>query len=98
MSLSLFWVESLYQLVICVAKQLLLAMPQVIHQPVPGVEAKVVAELKGLGLAASPEAPTPRQLAFDDLAQLPYLAAVIKVQAIKLSGETRRRWEHMHSS
>ncbi len=44
----------------------------------------MVAELKDLGLAASPEAPTPRQLVFDDLAQLPYLTAVIKVQAIKL--------------
>ena len=70
-----------------------LPCPRFFISQYPEVEAKVVAELKGLGLAASPEAPTPRQLAFDDLAQLPYLAAVIKVQAQKLSSETWRRSE-----
>eukprot|EP00208_Stichococcus_sp_RCC1054_P002339 CAMPEP_0206139828 /NCGR_PEP_ID=MMETSP1473-20131121/7467_1 /ASSEMBLY_ACC=CAM_ASM_001109 /TAXON_ID=1461547 /ORGANISM="Stichococcus sp, Strain RCC1054" /LENGTH=576 /DNA_ID=CAMNT_0053533745 /DNA_START=97 /DNA_END=1827 /DNA_ORIENTATION=+ len=44
----------------------------------PEVERKVVEELGALGLVASPESPTPRTLRFDDLAQLPYLTAVIK--------------------
>lgn len=54
----------------------------------------MVAELKDLGLAASPEAPTPRQLTFDDLAKLPYLTAVIKVQAISFRQDTALSGAH----
>ena len=38
-----------------------------------------MAELEAAGLLATPEAPEPRQLAWSDLGNLPYLQAVIKV-------------------
>ena len=40
----------------------------------------MVAELQTAGLLATPEQPTPRQLAYADLGTLPYLQAVIKVR------------------
>ncbi|WIA28825.1 hypothetical protein OEZ86_011354 [Tetradesmus obliquus] len=43
----------------------------------PAVEAALLAELAGLGLAASPEAPQPGQIKWEHLAQLRYLSAVI---------------------
>ena len=43
------------------------------------VEAKVCAELEAHGLLASPDTPTPRALAFEDLSGLTYLGAAIKV-------------------
>jgi cytochrome P450 len=44
----------------------------------PEVEARVVAELEGLGLLASPSNPNPPDLTLDHLSKLPYLNAVIK--------------------
>ena len=43
------------------------------------VEAKIAAELDGLGLLASALRPRPRTMAYEDLARLPYLSWVIKV-------------------
>lgn len=43
------------------------------------VEAKIAAELDGLGLLATPQRPHPRALAYEDLARLQYLSWVIKV-------------------
>lgn len=43
------------------------------------VEAKIAAELDGLGLLASAQRPRPRSMAYEDLARLPYLSWVIKV-------------------
>ena len=48
----------------------------------PEVEAKIRAELEAHGLLASPETPTPRALAFEDLSGLTYLGAAIKVWQI----------------
>lgn len=45
----------------------------------PEVEAKIVADLASLGLLATPDQPSPRQLAFEDLGKLTYLNMVIKV-------------------
>ena len=45
----------------------------------PEAEAKVAAELDALGLLATPARPRPRPLEYEDLAQLRYLACVIKV-------------------
>ena len=45
----------------------------------PEVEAKVCAELEAHGLLASPDTPTPRAVAFEDLSGLVYLGAAIKV-------------------
>ena len=44
------------------------------------VEAKIAAELDGLGLLASAQRPRPRAMAYEDLARLPYLSWVIKVR------------------
>ncbi len=44
----------------------------------PEIEEKVVDELRDLGLLACPSNPNPRQLEFSDIAQLPYLKAVLK--------------------
>lgn len=46
----------------------------------PEVEAKVCAELEAHGLLASPDTPTARAVAFEDLSSLTYLGAAIKVQ------------------
>jgi hypothetical protein len=45
----------------------------------PEVEAKVCAELNAHGLLASSKTPAPRAVAFEDLAELTYLGACIKV-------------------
>lgn len=47
----------------------------------PEVEAKLCEELRGLSLLATPESPTPRQVAFEDIGRMPYLTAVVKVRA-----------------
>eukprot|EP00884_Botryococcus_braunii_P004549 jgi/Botrbrau1/14095/Bobra.182_3s0040.2 len=44
----------------------------------PEVEAKVVQELDGLGLLASPSNPDPRDITWEDLDRVPYLSRVIK--------------------
>ena len=60
----------------------------------PEVEARVVAELDGAGLLATPSNPDPRPVAYSDLARLPYLGAVCKeamrVRPVASSGTTRR--------
>jgi len=45
----------------------------------PEVEARVVEELRGLGLLATPEQPQPRALEHADLSRLTYLTCAIKV-------------------
>lgn len=45
----------------------------------PEVEASITAELAARGLLVTPEQPHPRDLAFDDLSELRYLGAAIKV-------------------
>lgn len=45
----------------------------------PEVEAKIVAELDGLGLLAAPGKAQPRRLEWDDLPKLHYVEAVTKV-------------------
>ena len=45
----------------------------------PEVEAKVLAELDGLGLLVTPERPNPRPLEYDDLTKLTYTNNCIKV-------------------
>lgn len=45
----------------------------------PSVEAKIVEELGGLGLLATPDKPVPRPIEWDDIQKLTYLNAVIKV-------------------
>ncbi|KAK9819280.1 hypothetical protein WJX81_006108 [Elliptochloris bilobata] len=49
----------------------------------PEVEAKIAAELDGLGLLATARRPRPRLMAYEDLAQLRYLSCVIK-EAMRL--------------
>ena len=44
----------------------------------PDVEAKIVEELMDLGLLATPESPTPRQIEWEDTGRLRYLNCVIK--------------------
>jgi fatty acid synthase len=44
----------------------------------PEVEGKICAELEAHGLLASPDTPTPRSVAFEDLSGLTYLGAAIK--------------------
>eukprot|EP00884_Botryococcus_braunii_P008647 jgi/Botrbrau1/17784/Bobra.0127s0037.2 len=44
----------------------------------PEIEARIMAELDGLGLLATPIEPQPREMRLDDLSRLPYLDAVIK--------------------
>mmetsp|Transcript_30318 Transcript_30318/g.67212 ORF Transcript_30318/g.67212 Transcript_30318/m.67212 type:complete len:507 (+) Transcript_30318:261-1781(+) len=44
----------------------------------PEVMSKVEAELEGLGLLAGPGRPSPRELVWEDVSRLTYLAAVIK--------------------
>ena len=60
----------------------------------PEVEAKVVAELDGAGLLATPSNRTPRAVEYADLAKLPYLGWVCKeamrVRPVASSGTTRR--------
>jgi len=60
----------------------------------PAVEARLVAELAGAGLLATPAAPHPRPITHADLARLPYLGAVCKeamrVRPVASSGTTRR--------
>lgn len=46
----------------------------------PEVEAKITAELASRNLLASPDHPVPRALEHDDLSELQYLGAAIKVQ------------------
>jgi len=46
------------------------------------VEAKVVEELRSLGLLATPEQPEPRLVEWEDLPKLTYLNAVIKVEPL----------------
>ena len=48
----------------------------------PEVEAKIVAELRALGIMASAERPQGRELTFADTCELTYLQAVIKVLVI----------------
>jgi hypothetical protein len=45
----------------------------------PEVEAKITAELASRDLLASPENPLPRPLEHDDLSELTYLGAAVKV-------------------
>lgn len=51
----------------------------------PEVEARIIAELSSLGLAATPEAPVPRSFSAADLSKLPYLTLVIKVLLLAAS-------------
>ncbi len=44
----------------------------------PDIEARVLEELRAIGLLATPANPNPRDLEYADLASLPYLRAVIK--------------------
>ncbi|PRW50749.1 cytochrome P450 [Chlorella sorokiniana] len=44
----------------------------------PDVDSKLCAELEAAGLLATPQAPQPRQVAWEDLSRLPYLTAVVK--------------------
>jgi hypothetical protein len=46
------------------------------------MEAKIVEELRSLGLLATPEQPQPRPLLPEDLSKLTYLNLVIKVISI----------------
>ena len=46
----------------------------------PEVEAKITAELASRSLLASPDHPAPRALEHDDLSELQYLGAAIKVR------------------
>ena len=48
----------------------------------PGVDAKIVEELKSLDLLATAEQPAPRPIQWDDIPRLIYLNAVIKVLSI----------------
>ncbi len=61
----------------------------------PDVEAKLAAELDGLGLLASAARPRPRPMVFEDLAQLRYLSWVVKARpglgGCKPSERLRRR-------
>ncbi len=50
----------------------------------PEVEAKVLAELDGLGLLVTPERPNPRPLEYDDLTKLTYTNNCIKVCMVNL--------------
>lgn len=52
----------------------------------PAVEKRIIAELQDVGISVGKSAATPaaRQLVFEDLSQLPYLASVIKVRACSL--------------
>lgn len=45
----------------------------------PEVEAGIERELRGLDLLASPQAPVPRAIQWDDIPKLTYLTATIKV-------------------
>lgn len=50
----------------------------------PSAEAKIVEELRSLGLLATPEHPTPRPIEWDDIQKLTYLNAVIKASPASL--------------
>lgn len=45
----------------------------------PDVQQKLAAELKSIGLKATPEQPQPRRLTWEDLSQMSYLRNIIKV-------------------
>lgn len=51
----------------------------------PLAEARVAQELEDLELLVTPERPSPRPLEYADLAKLPYLQAVMKVEVLRLS-------------
>jgi fatty acid synthase len=44
----------------------------------PEVQEKIAEELDSLGLLATPERPTPREVTLDDLKAMPYLSAAAK--------------------
>ena len=46
----------------------------------PEVEAKIVEELRSLGLLATPQQPQPRALEHADLSKLTYLSCAVKVR------------------
>ena len=50
----------------------------------PEVEARLVQELDGMGLLATPDRPNPRPVAPADLGRLTYLQAIIKVMTFQL--------------
>ena len=45
---------------------------------VPSVQEKIAEELDSLGLLATPQRPTPREVTLDDLKAMPYLSAAAK--------------------
>lgn len=55
----------------------------------PEVEAKVLAELDGLGLLVTPERPNPRPLEYDDLTKLTYTNNCIRVSDFVLCATVR---------
>ncbi len=48
----------------------------------PEVEARIVDELRGLGLLATPQQPQPRALEHADLSKLTYLSCAVKVRQL----------------
>ena len=48
----------------------------------PEVEARIVEELRGLGLLATPQQPQPRALEHADLSKLIYLSCAVKVRQL----------------
>jgi cytochrome P450 len=52
----------------------------------PEVEAKIVEELRALGLLATAERPVPRPIEWEDINKLTYLNAVIKVSSTSPTG------------
>ena len=48
----------------------------------PEVEARIVDELRGLGLLATPQQPQPRPLEHADLSKLTYLSCAVKVRRL----------------